>query len=661
MESPMLSAPQTGHSRFSKALPVPPAFPPSALEDSDDTSSTASTIRGLPPLPPAPFPPRKDSVLRPRSYSISSIKSIKRKPLASSIPEVPPALPPKMETRSIPRRPLGSTRSPPADGEAKSQNTKRVPSVSSILSAYSHTSADSATRTSQDYSEPTSSPEREESNGKAQPARGFEAYSGNPYADEVLPPRNEATGEETGPPPIPLKDNKRSISPRKSPAGSSQTETADSSAVSGSPGSSPKREIWRRRASSKSERSLAMAGLNIPNSRGFTAATSQAELPLPALPAHASTTAPLPPQGGPLPGRNIRPTALPDRPSKESVSGDATAKANAIPPRRPLDTSFRALQDKFSSDNLAASPKLSPTSRTPIQQQQPGLPPRHPRPALSAISLRSAAAAAAGEVQGSRPSTATTPTEAAAAIMGQSASALTKQRNPSDTPPMHQHPALRPSASADLLSRSSSSSQNNTPPPPPPAAAVWPLPTQKAVVAVEPSPQVSPRAPPPPPEEAMPRSQPSSGSSNSSNSSSSGSSPSPRSEEEPHLSAAAAEAVARFRRTVVPGQTGEDGVWPAPRLGRRHFACYARHEHFVAAKNVHYALACQACGAADKRARRTCAWCNLRVCVPCFEALVAGGRDLEALVRGVKERAAKEKEAEAEAEAEAEGKTDDGE
>ncbi|KAI1502750.1 hypothetical protein F5X99DRAFT_151148 [Biscogniauxia marginata] len=315
MDGPLLQIPKTGHSRFSKALPAPP----SGLED-----SLRTIPRKLPSLPASPLPPRKDSA----GVKVSANLDSKSNPVNSPLPTIPQ----KMETTqlprqmSIPRRPVGqsTTQLDAPATTSRINKLKRNSSISSILSAYSHTSSGSVQRSSQDSyhtkdSEPSYSPEREGMNEKHQEStKAFSVFSGNPYADELSQGTDGTRGLDQLPPPPPLKDVDRPSTPSTVrpvdspllPNGAPMTSSPTSS-VNGSP---QQREIWRRRASSKSDRSLAVAGLKLTTSHGSTAATLQAVkadpqplLPPPPVQNNTPTTAALPPRGASLPGRNIRP------------------------------------------------------------------------------------------------------------------------------------------------------------------------------------------------------------------------------------------------------------------------------------------------------------------------------------------------------------------
>ncbi|OTB08392.1 hypothetical protein M426DRAFT_183262 [Hypoxylon sp. CI-4A] len=82
------------------------------------------------------------------------------------------------------------------------------------------------------------------------------------------------------------------------------------------------------------------------------------------------------------------------------------------------------------------------------------------------------------------------------------------------------------------------------------------------------------------------------------------------------------EALSRFPRNFEQLVSPADTVWKAPPVSSRHYNCYVRHAKWVPVKNSNYPLACQTCHAEDASSRKTCSWCNLRVCFKCHERLM---------------------------------------
>ncbi|KAH9898881.1 hypothetical protein F4778DRAFT_173901 [Xylariomycetidae sp. FL2044] len=409
-----LQAPRTGRSRFSKALPVPPP----ALDGRPQT-----TPRVLPPL--SPFPPRKDSTSVKTTSSISS----KTKPLDSPLP----ALPPQMDAyqfsapmKVIPRRPVGQpavrpavqpvtspAEEPTAISEAEAKKMKRKSSISSLLSAYSHTSSDSVQRSSEGSfrtkdSEPSYSPDGE---GMQSVLKGssesFAAFSGNPYAEEANPVEDGMFGSEALPPPPPLKDIGRpTTSQSQRQFGASQLSDAVLPSMPMGNGSSPKREIWRRRASSKSDRSLAVAELKLSVSHGSTAASAQApktesRIPEPLekdkpMPSHTSeqnslkqngqkSLRSLPPNPSPLPSVPPRSTARLERLTHTNelksngsinhfIANPLPVKTGPLPPIPPSKSNKSSQHEASNEKNVPAS-DLSSKPSLPNMTESRSLPP----------------------------------------------------------------------------------------------------------------------------------------------------------------------------------------------------------------------------------------------------------------------------------------------
>lgn len=335
MDISSLSVPHTGRSRFSKALPTPPP----GIDDQPRT-----IFRELPDAPPAPLPPKKNSVL----ITKPSIISLQSKTLNSPLPILPimaEAPRPRVRAGPIARKPVAKMPPPPpiVEADKKSKAMRRQSSISSLLSAYSRSSSDWAQRSSHESdttkdSEPSYSPEREELHGlpPVPPKKSMEStnYASSDGTSEVT----SYTIIEAFPPPPPLKDASRPRTPStahdREGGYNQEGDSMSTSPVSLRSGSSQVgREIWRRRASSKSDAGLVIAELKLPSSNGSTASARKAEPPstLPRVVANTNdqvipdpppkqptqpqqqlpTTTILPPKITPLstslPGRNIRP------------------------------------------------------------------------------------------------------------------------------------------------------------------------------------------------------------------------------------------------------------------------------------------------------------------------------------------------------------------
>ncbi|KAI1302620.1 hypothetical protein F5Y03DRAFT_207708 [Xylaria venustula] len=333
MDISSLQVPKTGgRSRFSKALPIPPEF----------EGQTQTILRELPDAPPAPPPPMKN--LNPIVVKSKSTTSLRSKGFDSPLPPLPIMAEPQRPRAlagPIARKPVAQLPTPPASvGTKKTKAIKRQSSISSLLSAYSRSSSDWAQRSSHESdftkeSEPSYSPERE----------GVNSLPPIPSKDSLDIP-NDATSDRASevtsytiidhfPPPPPLKNPARPRTPPSTVRPSDGLKDGEGGSRSLSPSQlssgSPRagREIWRRRASSKSDASLVIAELKLPASNGSTASTSHpppkkaepsSQLPplppkpdpqhvLPPSPTQhqQESSTPLPPRSTSLPGRNIRP------------------------------------------------------------------------------------------------------------------------------------------------------------------------------------------------------------------------------------------------------------------------------------------------------------------------------------------------------------------
>ncbi|KAI0480861.1 hypothetical protein GGR56DRAFT_688208 [Xylariaceae sp. FL0804] len=703
-------APRTGgRSRFSKALPTPP---PSAL---DGRPKTAHEERALPSPPASPFPPRKDSfkkrILRiASSPSLKSRKSTLESPPADDLPPLPPlppqpAPPPKMDdspvlppqmrptwpTVTVARKPVGDAAS---SAPRSTDALKREPSISSLLSAYSRTSSDSAQKTSHDSdsikeSEPATPPGREDAK-EVPPARtdAFTEFSTNPYAADPSVRWSQVewtndSSDEPLPPPLPPKDAGRRT-PNKTPP--SQQDASQESAVAlppAAPASHDGQEIWRRRASSKSDRSLAVAGLKLAVSHGSTAATTPSSLtsgagslPPPALPQSTgggATTAPLPPKKtdamAPPPSSKVReainraegrgtpgytPNSAkrsPPAPGAQGEKSGMTSPPVSGYPRRPSAAGRKSISRRpvgsgrtgsVSKINQAADgqQQMKPTSPNKTSGGgRPGAVPRH----------NSRSGSVSGFQFPARRGSAVRPSGPGAAAVPE-APKLTLSR-------------------VDTLDYSNNNNNNNTN-----SYNNSKNPHFDRAADLDRSP-VSPRAPFPTSKTrtnstaaAPPHRRPSTATIT--GPAGAGAGPgdathwshslplneAPRDDKDrAPPSAAAAAALARFPRdwasstaplspTPTPASTDPDDdarCWPAAPLGPAHYGCYAGHRRVVPARNhARYHVACQTCGGKggddEGSSRRVvCTWCALRVCAPCHEVLVAHGRDLRVAVDAI--------------------------
>ncbi|KAI1458298.1 hypothetical protein F4805DRAFT_144753 [Annulohypoxylon moriforme] len=692
MDRPTLQAPKTGRSRFSKALPAPPP------ELEDDKPPTAS--RDPPSSMYSPFPPRKESVSARTNNSISQISPSIKSDLNSPLPSLPPSLSPtktanttntmastvlQTQTRTIPRKPVGLPANPaPVAGAsaAKSKKMKRVSSISSLLSAYSNTSSDSVQRSSQGSiftkdSEPSNSPEREGMND-TQPSlsKTLPVLPSNPYADELPSVTDEIIADDLPPPP-PLKDPTRPRTPSSARPVDSFPAPPRSGAQDGSPASTtpkpvgespPRREIWRRRASVKSDRSLLVPELKLADSHGSTASTSASTsqppaastantdlLPPPPLTqASSNTTSPLPPRSASLPGRNIRPTK--PEPQQEDEMRKLSSKLKGLTTRgeNPKESAkapndFSRTKDESIKSASDAQPEMNPAA--PIKDQ-----PKVEQPINAArISAETVAHAPSPAAASSEPP----PKESASKSIS---------RRPVGSPVEAQKPEFhKKESSSDLrmqnlgLPRNPRSARSNSslrspqtthdvqeavrpraaPQPQPvptiemtttmPADSIEPMkkPELFNIVTALNEPSISPNlttADRKPYRKVSPDV-------HATNLSDIGES---MENVDPQHAEKVNEALSRFPRNVSQIVPSADAVWQAPPITSQHHNCYVRHSKWVPVKNSNYPLACQTCSVQDTNSRKTCSWCNLRVCYGCHERLMGRYKaDLRTLMQNM--------------------------
>ncbi|KAI2626593.1 hypothetical protein GGR54DRAFT_477618 [Hypoxylon sp. NC1633] len=674
MERPLLQAPRLGRSRFSKALPAPPP------ELKDDRPQTAS--RELPSLSYSPFPPRKDSV----SVKTSTSPSIKSSLGNSPLPAPPSsnsieATQSQIQMKSIPRKPVGLPANPaPAAaagagagaGAANLKKMRRVSSISSLLSAYSNTSSDSVQRSSQGSiytkdSEPSNSPEREGINDAQQSlTKTLPVLPSNPYVDEVeeaLRMTNEMIAAELPPPP-PLKDVTRPSTP---PSNGLRLDTSSAPVPGAHEGGSPaspltigsaspqRREIWRRRASSKSDGGLLVPELKLSGSHGSTASTSQPSQPpdseLPPPPASqtnniSNTTSPLPPRNGSLPGRNIRP----NRPTESQGENDEmrkfSSKLKELTGRG--DRNDRAKGADGPKDEPSEMGRHSEGSKPTLQfQSEASLKPAPPTKykqtvdesstRKSNVSSETVVFAPSSSVRSSEPPPKEsaekqisrrpigTPAQSQPEVHKKVSSSDPRRPNlglPRFPRPSQSNPSLRPpsgSRTAQEATRPQVMPQANSP-----VAVPMKLPTDSnepikkpelfnLVTALNEPTNVSPGAI----GNRMPPRKVSKGVDATALSDIGES----MEQMTPEQAEQVNEALSRFPRNAIQAPPPADIVWDARPISSRHYNCYVRHDRWVPVKNTNYPLACQTCGGKDTGARKTCSWCNLRICFKCHERL----------------------------------------
>ncbi|KAI1413735.1 hypothetical protein F5Y13DRAFT_160956 [Hypoxylon sp. FL1857] len=555
---------------------------------------------------------------------------------------------------------------------------KRVSSISSLLSAYSNTSSDSVQRSSQGSiftkdSEPSNSPEREGINDGQQPLlKTLPVLPSNPYLDEMPSVTDEIIGADLPPPP-PLKDLARPSTPQGSrpvlrdPFSTSQpaAQDGDSSSPSRLVGDSPQgREIWRRRASSKSDRSLLVPQLKLADSHGSTASTSQpanTDLLPPPPPTQNTTTSPLPPRSASLPGRNIRPVKQPD-PQQEAEMRKLSTKLKELTGRSgraKSPDSTDAPKDEpieLGEDLQGSEPKVLPESRAdanpvgliktqPTQENPSSV----PKTSIETVVHAPSPAATSSEPPPKESAQKTISRRAVGTPSANPQPEVHKKGSSSDL--RKQGPGLprfpRPSLSNPNL-RSPAVPHNvqeavrprATPQQQPPPSIVMPLmlpadsdqPMKKPelfnVVTALNEPTISPN----PSSNRMPMRKVSKdieavalddiGES--------------MENMTPDHAEQVNAALSRFPRNLNLATPMPNTIWQTAPISSKHYNCYVRHSKWVPVKNLNYPLACQTCGLQDTSARKTCSWCNLRICFKCHERLTGPYKsDLQMLMQNM--------------------------
>ncbi|KAI1102841.1 hypothetical protein F4804DRAFT_251029 [Jackrogersella minutella] len=665
MDRPTLQTPRSGRSRFSKALPAPPP------QLGDERPKTAS--RNPPTSLYSPFPPRKDSVSVKTNTTISP--TTKLDPGNSRLPSLPSgdtmgATALQTQTRSIRRKPVGLPANPaPAAGTNTVTNTvtskkmKRVSSISSLLSAYSNTSSDSVQRSSQGSiftkdSEPSNSPEREGINDTQQSlANTLPVLPSNPYEDELQVVRDEILAADLPPPP-PFKDPTRPSTPSSArpldPFPASRSGAHDEGVSSSSPkpvGDSPqRREIWRRRASVKSDRSLTVPELKLADSHGSTASTSQQQINsdlLPPPPLTNNSTSPLPPRSGSLPGRNIRPAQQPEAQQEDemrkfssklkelSIRGEGSKE-----PSKGPDAAEDSKDKTIKSEPKAQTETKvdnSPGARIP-DQPKVEMPRNVSKSSTETVIHAPSSSPASASASGSPPME-SAPKSISRRPIGNpngnqppdvhkkgSSTDLRKQALglPRYPRPSHSNPSLRsPTVTHDVQG---AVKPRGVPQPQPIPTIAMPMtlpadsndPIKKPELFNIVTALNEPNFLPNPTTDRKPyrRVSPDTHATDLSDIGESMEVVTPEHTERVNA------ALSRFPRHVNQLAPPTDAVWQAAPISSQHHNCFARHAKWVPVKNSNYPLACQTCGVQDTNSRKTCSWCNLRICYKCHDRLM---------------------------------------
>ncbi|KAI0841783.1 hypothetical protein F5Y06DRAFT_199105 [Hypoxylon sp. FL0890] len=655
-----LQAPKSGRSRFSKALPAPPP------ELDDARPRTAA--RDPPSLLYSPFPPRKDSVSVKTNTNTSP--SIKSDLINSPLPALPPSnnmgsTVLQTQTRSIPRKPVGLPSNPTPAADGKSKKMKRVSSISSLLSAYSNTSSDSVQRSSQGSiftkdSEPSNSPEREGINdGQQLLLKTLPVLPSNPYVDEMPSVTDEIIAADLPPPP-PLKGLDRPSTPPSSrpvlrdPFSASQpgAHDVDSSSPSRLVGDSPQgREIWRRRASSKSDRSLVVPQLKLADSHGSTASTSQPPnidlLPPPPPAQNTNTTSPLPPRSASLPGRNIRPVKQPD-PQQEGEMRKLSAKLKELTGRNErakgsdntdgpkdepikLDVAVKGSESQAQPESRANTNPVALVQDQPVEENSP----KESKASLETVVHAPSPAASSSEPPPKESAQKSISRRAVGSPSANPQPEVHKKGSSSDLRkqglglprfprPSHSNPNLRSPAVPHNVQETVRPRVGPQPQPTPPVVMPLTLPADSNepmkkpelfnVVTALNEPTLSPT---PPSSNRKPGRKVSKDIEATTLDDIGESMENMTPEHAEQVNAA----LSRFPRNLSQVAPTADTIWPAAPISSRHYNCYVHHSKWVPVKNLNYPLACQTCGLQDTSPRKTCSWCNLRICFKCHERL----------------------------------------
>lgn len=653
-----LQPPQTGRSRFSKALPAVPGMHDDNNINNTDSNNTpipspASPTKDLPIAPPAPPPPpRGDSLFKSTISSSSSRSPLPALPLLKTA-NSPPSAPPKM---AIPRRPVGfglpAGPRPPQQQQLQkpqSQFQSSLPaaeppspsfSLSSILSAYSRSSGESLVRDSDvpisaRESEATISPS-DEAALRRQPIEALGISYATPKANDqsnkpaVAP---TSTSDDTPPPPPPSKDDKYHIS--------APTASAQSNEPVVSPSSPPQPQIWRRR-SVNAERNLELPNLSLPNSNGSTASTQQTTQPTQHMqmqpPPGAVKVTPIsfqqPRIAGGLPGRDIRPTPPQEQVADTQAMGNSSSKLKKVKDklqsfhRRGKSSSDTTVETVQRGAHRPPTPEYQKEDiKTPIIDTfvSPVSPASSPElstevsPALSG-GLASVASSATADVKSKPIARKAIPSDLG--IIQPAPEPTAKKQQPATEP----FPALNPAVVGNRGSSGSDSGSSNTPRstetakfPPRKSSArsnISRVPDQFR----QPAPGSDPRLIQTESQGPMYRGRDGT------------LYPEMKVLQEPDPQA-----------FYFPKQAAqpipEDTILKAVPLKGSHYNCFHGHKTMNRRTNRNHPLTCQTCEKSDAEDRWACTFCHLRICEFCYHTFNAHQRDLRKLVDAVQHKA----------------------
>ncbi|KAM0297578.1 hypothetical protein HYE67_007250 [Fusarium culmorum] len=641
-----LQPPKTGSSRWSKALPdVPGPDDPSFYDDYYEEASPR-----LPPAKELPPPP-------PRSTSIGNANA---KSLPPSLPPLhllsvnfPPSGPPKM---AIPRRPIGKLSAnppPPPQKESQLPSPSQAPpspsdSLSSILSAYSHSSGESLVRSPYEanssafQSEANTSPSRQgpPANTKtgtleSAPTRQHQFQQQHQQYDAPkLPAKDLRT------PPFPSKGTKYHLpatpAPIRKPVPEKKSPELNSPSSQSQSQQQP--QLWRRR-SSKADRSIELPDLTLASSHGSTAATQPTVAqPPPAQQPPSISTAPTWQPGStnavaPV-GQDVRQTPAAEQVLESPTMGSNSSKLNRLKDKLQFHRRGKSSSDTTKSPNQRpgvhrpptpeyqkedintpivnsiVSPLSPASSPEPVAQVSPELPNdipqispqrqnQEPSRNTGSITRKDITAPKLSSPEQDKPFSESLNLKNESPLVGSLPSSLTDSKGSggSSSSDTAVHQAQPPAEVPSRFPPRDSSARSNA------------LPRQ---LSAEHDPRLVPSDSQGPlyrgrdgtlyPEMRVMQ------------------------EYDPQ--------VAYFPRQYET-PIAEGTIFKAPPLKKSHFSCYHGHKTMNRRTNRHYPLTCQTCDKSDVEDRWTCTFCHLRICEPCVKKLHNSSNDLRRMVNSL--------------------------
>lgn len=641
------TTPKKGKSRFSKALPSPPAF----LQKKT--------------LPPSPLPIRKPLPSPQQAFpSRTTSANAAVKPLDSPLPPVPlnakAAAPPPM---TITRRPVAATSTTSPTSSVLPPSSPDDSPLSSLLSAYSDSNRSS------DLTQLSSN---NDDSHDARPLTGGtpqDSYPGIEDAPEISPKLDELffaplsihpadddlirsdgsgihqgrsggllQGKETPKqlPPPPTKESgqvERQTSPAYQP-----NQISDSTSTS-----APQPQIWRRR-SLKTEKNIAVTELNLQTSHGSTAPTSSSTESAPGPPPkdaaqlrpdnsidaiNHSPLPPLTPNAG-LPGRNIRPVGSRQQlvgESADSMGQEVSRVKNTLKKASGKSDTVRKESQSQSHNALPSfavhpAKDKAPVQRLPTPEYDSGDLLKSPivETIVSPVSPASSPDLPSERRQQSvAPSDKPLPSPATGAPGLSSGSSLSNQTGGNF---LNQKSSQQGFPSRSPIGLPTSPAANRSGPLPAPNQ----FPTRttskaQTEAAAQPVERVRTLSDTGSIETVKPHVR--------DFATSFDTKPLTEERREEFTANPGAERFPRSWGKQIP----EGTVFRPVPISDRHHRCITKHQVMHQCRNTYYPLACQACGLKDSSWRYTCSSCNLRICKSCRTSLRKAAGDLRALKR----------------------------